>query len=36
MLVEFGLDVNATDHDGRTPLMGAALKGLERFRFASG
>jgi ankyrin repeat protein len=27
MLVELGLDVNAADHDGRTPLMGAALKG---------
>jgi uncharacterized protein len=27
MLVELGLDVNASNHDGRTPLMGAALKG---------
>src|SRR5204863_3491593 len=27
MLVELGLDVNAANHDGRTPLMGAALKG---------
>jgi len=27
MLVELGLDVNAANHDGRTPLMGAAFKG---------
>jgi ankyrin repeat protein len=27
MLVYLGLDVNAANHDGRTPLMGAALKG---------
>jgi hypothetical protein len=27
MLVELGLDVNASNHDGRTPLMGVALKG---------
>jgi uncharacterized protein len=27
MLVYLGLDVNGANHDGRTPLMGAALKG---------
>src|SRR5205814_4860084 len=27
MLVELGLDPNAVNHDGRTPLMGAAIKG---------
>ena len=27
MLLDLGLDPNAANHDGRTPLMGAALKG---------
>jgi ankyrin repeat protein len=27
MLLDLGLDPNAPNHDGRTPLMGAALKG---------
>jgi len=27
MLLELGLDPNAANHDGRTPLMGAAIKG---------
>ena len=27
MLLELGLDPNHANHDGRTPLMGAALKG---------
>src|SRR5262249_7801667 len=27
MLLELGLDPNRANHDGRTPLMGAALKG---------
>ena len=29
MLLDLGLDPNAANHDGRTPLMGAALKGRD-------